>query len=268
MSLNDSILRSVGLTDPNFEFSLEKDGSFNHEERRDKDQHIAIVYRANLHGILNACPLCGFKTRFNKDGLSKETEIKLPATNGYDNRLKVQKQRYKCDSCGGRPVVTSPDLDENRNVSVPLRRQVIRLALEDISEKIIAFIIRLSHSSVHRIINEELQNYRYDYSDLPSVLCFDEIRVGHQYAFVYASPDQFMEILPDRNLKTIKNNFYGFSLQQREAVTHIVMDITLATVLSYAAYFPMHVSSLTGSTSFQLMTRAVHHSYRYSKATR
>ena len=209
MSLNDSILRSVGLTDPNFEFLLKKDGSFNHEERRDKDQHIAIVYRAKLHGILNACPLCGFKTRFNKDGLSKETEIKLPATNGYDNRLKVQKQRYKCDSCGGRPVVTSPDLDENRNVSVPLRRQVIRLALEDISEKIIAFIIRLSHSSVHRIINEELQNYRYDYSDLPSVLCFDEIRVGHQYAFVYASPDKFMEILPDRNLKTIKKYFYG-----------------------------------------------------------
>lgn len=119
MSLNDSILRSVGLADPNFEFLMEKDGGFNHEERQESDQHTAIVYRAKLHGNFDTCLLCGFKALFNKDGFSKETEIKFPTTNGYDNRLKLQKPRYKCDNCGSRPVVTSPDLYENRNVSTP-----------------------------------------------------------------------------------------------------------------------------------------------------
>ncbi|MCT0954209.1 hypothetical protein EFL50_00540 [Weissella cibaria] len=131
---------------------------------------MAIVYCAKLHGILDACPLCRFKSRFNKEGFGKETGIKLPATNGYDNHLKIQKQRYKCDNCGGMPVVPSPDLEE-------------------ISEKVIAFIIRLSHSSVHRITNEEQMNYHYDYSDLPYVLRFVAIRVVDLRSFNHAFDD-------------------------------------------------------------------------------
>lgn len=73
--------------------------------------------------------------------------------------------------------------------------------MEDISEKVIVFILRLSHPTIHRVINEELQDHRYDYSHLLVVLSFDEIRISDSYDFVYASPDSFMDILPSRGLK-------------------------------------------------------------------
>ena len=50
MSLNDSILRSVGLTDPNFEFLMDDNGDFNHISYRGKDNHKTIIYEALLHG--------------------------------------------------------------------------------------------------------------------------------------------------------------------------------------------------------------------------
>lgn len=128
--------------------------------------------------------------------------------------------------------------------------------MEDFSEKVIAFILHLSHSSVNRIINEEQQNCRYDHSHLPSVLCFDEIRVGHQFAFVYASPNEFREILPDRNLKTIKNYFYGFTLQQRKAVTHIVMDMNASYGTIVRGLFPN--AHIIIDYIVQLMTRSIH----------
>ncbi|QYU58608.1 ISL3 family transposase [Weissella confusa] len=254
MLLNNSILRSLGLTDPNFEFLLDDDGGFNHFERRGDDNHRVVIYRARLHGNFENCPLCGFASTLTKHGFSKETEVKLPTANGYDNRLILRKQRYHC---GGNPVVTSPDLDENRNVSNPLRHQIIRLAMEDISEKVIAFILRLSHSSVHRIINEELQTYRYDYSLLPTVLSFDEIRVGRSYAFVYASPDAFQEILPNRQLKTIKDYFLGFSLKQRKAVTHVVVDMNASYASIVRGLFPNARIIVNRFHIVQLMTRAI-----------
>jgi len=59
MSLNDSILRSVGLTDPNFEFLMDDNGEFNHISYRGNDNHKTIVYEATLHGDMDRCTLCG-----------------------------------------------------------------------------------------------------------------------------------------------------------------------------------------------------------------
>jgi transposase len=213
---------------------LEEDGGFNHVERRDDDNHEVYVYKARLHGELTKCPLCSSSNKFTKSGYSKATEVKLPTTNGYDNRIILQKQRYECHSCGGHPVVSSPDLDDNRNISRPLRWQVLRLAMEDISEKLIAFILRLSHSAVHRIINEELANYRHDYSYLPTVMSFDEVKLGGEMTFTYTSPEGFGEILPNRQLATIKDYFYGFSYAQRQAVEYVIMDMNA----NYARIIP------------------------------
>lgn len=257
MSLNDSILRSVGLTDPNFEFLMDDNGEFNHISYRGKDNHKTIVYEAALHGNMDRCTLCGQESVLTKNGFSKPTEVKLPATNGFDNRLRLRKQRYYCHNCNASVVVSSPDLEEDRNISKPLRLQVIRLAMEDISEKVIGFILRLSHSTVHRVINDELQDYRYDYSHLPAVLSFDEIRISRSYAFVYASPDSFMEILPSRDLNTIRSYFYGFSLKQRQAVTHVVMDMNASYATLVPELFPNAQIVIDRFHIVQLMTRAI-----------
>jgi len=155
--------------------------------------------------------------------------------------------------------VPSPDLEEDRNISKPLRLQVIRLAMEDISEKVIGFILRLSHSTVHCVINDELQDYRYDYSHLPAVLSFDEIRIRRLYAFVYASPDNFMEILPSRDLNTIRSYFYSFSLKQRQAVLHVVMDMnaSYATLVLVPELFPNAQIVIDRFHMVQLMTRGI-----------
>jgi hypothetical protein len=101
------------------------------------------------------CALRRQQTALTKNKFSKPTEVKLPVTNGFDNRLRLRKQQYSCPDCNAFFVVSSSDLEEDQNISDPLHLQIIRLALEDISEKVIYLILHLSYSTVHRVINDE-----------------------------------------------------------------------------------------------------------------
>ncbi|SCC05027.1 hypothetical protein GA0061075_11265, partial [Weissella hellenica] len=48
MSINDSILNSVGLTDKNIKFLISDDGNFNELVTIGDNQHQALRYRATL----------------------------------------------------------------------------------------------------------------------------------------------------------------------------------------------------------------------------
>lgn len=148
---------------------MDDNGEFNHISYRGKDNHKIIIYDTLPHGAMDWCTLCGKQAALSKNGYSKPTEVKL-------QQLPVS-TTYYCHKCDASIVVSSPDLEEDRNISKPLRLQVIRLAMKDISEKVICFIFRLSHSAVHRVINYELQDYSYDYSHLPThtLLCMHHL---------------------------------------------------------------------------------------------
>ncbi|SCB94997.1 hypothetical protein GA0061075_11171, partial [Weissella hellenica] len=59
MSINDSILNSVGLTDKNIKFLISDDGNFNELVTIGDNQHQALRYRATLTTVPEHCPQCG-----------------------------------------------------------------------------------------------------------------------------------------------------------------------------------------------------------------
>lgn len=226
--MNNTILRYVGLTDPNFKFIVNSDNEYNRYEHRGKDHHKALITRATLESDIMRCPDCGYLEHVTKYGYTDDIEIYLPTTNGYDNRLIVKKQRFHCDSCNTKFNAKSHDLLDNSKFSRPLMNQIIAMSQDDISQKSIARSLRVSTSSVHRIINSD-QTYYYDFQrQLPSVLCFDEVRTSaHNMSFVYADGEahQLIEILPDRLSKNIKEHFLGYSLQNRRQVEYVIIDL-------------------------------------------
>ena len=145
MSINHSILNSVGLKDPNIKFVISSDGSFNEVVPYGKDQHQAVLYRATLSICPEHCPQCGF-TLENHVYLAgtDSAEYKLPTTNGFQQILQLTKQRFQCRYCHSTFVAQSTDFMTHSTISRPLLHQIIDLAKRDISEKNIAYILHLS----------------------------------------------------------------------------------------------------------------------------
>jgi len=63
-----SILRTVGITDSNFELLMADDGDFNHFAYRDKGNHKVVIYTVRLHGTMTRCPLCDMSGNLTKQG--------------------------------------------------------------------------------------------------------------------------------------------------------------------------------------------------------
>ncbi|TVV32033.1 hypothetical protein [Weissella cibaria] len=75
--MNNTILRYVGLTDPNFEFIVNFDNEYNRYEYRGKDHHKALITRATLES--------GYLEHVTKHDYTDDIEFYLPTTNGYDS---------------------------------------------------------------------------------------------------------------------------------------------------------------------------------------
>ena len=95
MSINDSILNSVGLTDKNIKFIISEDGNFNELVPYGHYHHLVLLYKASLATPPEYCPQCGFSLT---DHLylsgTDSAKYKLPTTNGYQQILYLTKQRY------------------------------------------------------------------------------------------------------------------------------------------------------------------------------
>ncbi len=225
MHMNNIILRYVELIDPNFKFIVNSDNEYNRYEYRGKEHHKALITRATLESDIMRFPDCGY--------------LEHVTTYDYDNRLIVKKQRFHCDNCNMKFNAKSHDLLDNSKFSRPLVNQIIAMSQDDISQKSIARSLRISTSSVYRVINSD-QTYYYDFQrQLPSVLCFDEVRTSaHNMSFLYGEAHQLIEILPDRLSKNIKEHFLGYSLQNRRQVEYVIIDLNADYGQFVRGFFP------------------------------
>src|SRR5699024_11497253 len=97
MSINDSILNSVGLTDKNIKFTISKDGNFNELVPYGHYHHLVLLYKAVLATPPEHCPQCGFSlTNHLYLSGTDSAKYKLPTTNSYQQILHLTKQRYQC----------------------------------------------------------------------------------------------------------------------------------------------------------------------------
>lgn len=116
----------------------------------------------------------------------------------------------------------------NHQISENTRQAILLKLTEDRTIENIAQEFNVSPVSVNRIMGELKDDLKPHYDQLPTVLCFDELRsIGHQMSFI-ASNGQTHEpilMLPTRFNKDIYQYFINhYSLSSREEVTHVVVD--------------------------------------------
>ena len=230
MSINDSILNSVGLTDKNIKFIISEDGNFNKLVPYGHYHHLVLLYKASLATPPEYCPQCGFSLT---DHLylsgTDSAKYKLPTTNGYQQILYLTKQRYQCRRCRSTFVAQSPDFMERSSISRPLLHQIIDLAKRDISEKNIAYILHLSTSKVNQLMHHAAKAYQTNYTKkLPTVICVDEFHYAkHQYSFemIDGRTSELIELFPNRTSTNIRKYLSNYALTNRQRVEYVVTDM-------------------------------------------
>lgn len=243
MSINDSILSLTGLKDKNIHFDFNSDGGFIEIAYRGHDQHQVNLFRAHLTVCPKKCPSCGFALENNvyRNG-TDVGEFVLPSTNGYCNIVELTKQRFQCHNCHSTFSASSSDFPERTKISRALSLQVFDLVRFDLSEKMIAYILHLSHSKVHKLIAQAATEYRTDYTyQLPTVISVDEFKYkAHQYAFemIDADTSELIEVFPDRRAQSIKKYLSNYSFENRQRVELIITDMNANYQVPLRQMFP------------------------------
>ena len=230
MSINDSILSLAGLKDKNITFDFNRDGGFIEITYRGHDKHQVNLFRAHLDTCPEHCPGCGFALENNVYRNGTDTgEFALPSTNGHCNVVQLTKQRFQCRKCNNTFSACSPDFPERTKISRALSLQMFDLARFDLSEKMIAYILHLSHSKVHKMIAQAAAEYRTDYTrQLPAAISVDEFKYkAHQYAFemIDADTSELIEVFPDRRSYNLKKYLSNYSLANRQRVELVITDM-------------------------------------------
>ena len=117
-----------------------------------------VLYNV-IHAILSYsqsyCPVCGSVNEHNsiiKHG-SKPSDIKLLPFNGEPLILRLRKQRFFCKNCCHTFCAKTSIVDPNCFISRQVKLHILDNLKLKISEKDIAFLNFVSHSTVSRAID-------------------------------------------------------------------------------------------------------------------
>src|SRR5690554_3599370 len=258
MSHNHSIRNLLNIKDKNIKF----DEIFCSEEM------IKNVKSKVFYGTLTyqpkACYSCGhiFDEQIIKHGF-KTSVIKMPSISGYNTFLKLKKQRYFCKHCQSTFTLKTNLVAKNCCISNNTKVAIALNAKDKISEKDIAKIHNVSHSTVNRIINSFYDYYKPNYNFLPKHLCFDEFKsvksAAGAMSFIFCNSDtgQIIDIVEDRRLHVLKDYFLRYSKTARNAVKTIVIDIYSPYISLIKSVFPNAKIIFDKFHIIQLFSRAL-----------
>jgi len=202
-----------------------------------------------IHGTLTykpeACYSCGhaFDEKIIKYGF-KTSNIKIPNVSGCNAYLRLKKQRYFCKHCNSTFILETNIVNKNCFISNNTKAAIALSAKEKISEKDIAKMHNVSHSTVNRIINSFYDYYKPNYNFLPKHLCFDEFKSvksaagAMSFIFCDSVTGQIIDIVEDRRLHVLKDYFLRYSKAARSAVNTIVIDIYGPYISLIKSVFP------------------------------
>nr|WP_259331099.1 transposase [Acetobacter pasteurianus] len=123
--------------------------------------------------------------------------------------LEVQRQRFKCKTCGATIYECLPDLDDKHRITKRLREAVALSAVKRTHQDAATFHA-VEETLVSRIFNEyateKLSGFEVDF---PEVLGVDENYILGANRFIHADIEtgKILDILPSRDLKTLRNYF-------------------------------------------------------------
>lgn len=258
MSISNFISNLLQLKDPNIKFSKEFSTIIK--------KHVTYtLITGTLTYSPDICPICGSiyeNHNIIKNGF-KPSDIKLLPCNGNPTILRLKKQRFLCKECGHTFSARTNIVDEHCYISRQIKLKILDNLKLKISEKDIAYLNYISHSTVSRAIDNNYQSFQVKSQYLPVNLMFDEFKstkdAKGSMSFIYADSDthQILDIVENRQLPFLKNYFSKFTKDSRNNVKTICIDMYSPYISLINEYFPSAQIVIDRFHIVQLLNRAL-----------
>lgn len=257
MSNIDFTANLLQLKDPNLTFF----DMFSQITKKDTTYNIIF---AMLSYSPDFCPHCGSANDSSiiKYGF-KSSDIKLLACNGFPTILRLKKQRFLCKECMRTFIAESDIVNKHCFISNQVKLKLLDQLRLKISEKDIASMNFVSHSTVSKAVDNAFCIFKPRADFLPSHLLFDEFKSTRDakgaMSFIIADADshQIIDIVENRQLPFLKQYFSKFSNDAKAGVQTICIDMYSPYISLIKETFPNAVIILDRFHIIQLLSRAL-----------
>ena len=237
MSLSNLIKNILNIQDNNISFPEEE-----YCQVTKKDDYQIKVFKGFLKKDYCARPHCSSKN-IVKNG-SRHRKIKYIPIQNYNIELELTIQRYICKDCKKTFSPSTNIVSDNSNISNNLKYSIALELKENVSLTYIAKKYNISVASVQRIMNICYPDFKVNKEHLPEVICIDEFKsvknIDGAMSFVFADyqSKSIIDIVEDRRLNSLTEYFSRFSLEARNNVKYICMDMYVPYISLVNSIFP------------------------------
>ena len=237
MSLSNFIKDILNIQDDNISFPEE-----DFYQIIQKDNLLIKVFKAFLKSDYSTCPYCNSKN-IVKNG-SRKRKIKYIPIQNYNVELELTVQRCICKDCKKTFSPSTNVVSDNSNISNNLKYSVALELQKNISLTSTAKRYNISISSVQRIMDNCYSDFKVNKEHLPEAICIDEFKsvknIDGAMSFVFADyqSKSIIDIVEDRRLHSLTEYFSRFSLEARNNVKYICMDMYTPYISLVNSIFP------------------------------
>ena len=237
MSLSNLIKTILNIQDNNISFPEE-----DYCQIIQKDNLLIKVFKGFLKSNYCACPHCNSKN-IVKNG-SRNRKIKYIPIQNYNIQLELNVQRYICKECKKTFSPSTNIVGNNSSISNNLKYTIALELQKNISLTSIAKRYNISISSVQRIMDNCYSDFKVNKEHLPEAICIDEFKsvknIDGAMSFIFADyrTKSIVDIVEDRKLNSLTEYFSRFSLEARNNVKYICMDMYTPYISLVNSIFP------------------------------
>ena len=237
MSPSDFIKNILNIQDNNISFPEE-----NYLQIIKKKDHFIKVFKGFLKSNHCDCPHCKSKN-IVKNG-SRIRKVKYIPFQNYNIELELTVQRYICKDCKKTFSPSTNVISNNSSISNNLKYTIALELQKNVSLTSISERYSISVSSVQRIMDTCYSNFKVNREYLPETICIDEFKsvknIDGAMSFVFADyqSKSIIDVVEDRRLHSLTEYFSRFSLEARNNVKYICMDMYTPYISLVKSIFP------------------------------
>ena len=237
MSLSNFIKTILNIQDNNISFPEEE-----YYQVIQKGDHLIKLFKGLLKSDYCACPHCNSKN-IVKNG-SRIRKIKYIPIQNYNIELELSVQRHICKECKKTFSPSTNIVSDNSSTSNNLKFAIALELQKNISLTSIAKRYNISISSVQKVMNNCYSDFKVNKKHLPRAICIDEFKsvknidVAMSFVFADYQSKSIIDIVEDRRLHSLTEYFSRFSLEARNNVKYICMDMYTPYISLVNSIFP------------------------------
>ena len=237
MPLSNLIKNFLNIQDNNISFPEEE-----YCQVTQKSDYRIKVFKGFLKSNYCACPHCNSKN-IVKNG-SRHRKIKYIPIQNYNIELELSVQRYICKDCKKTFSPSTNIVSDNSNISNNLKYTIALELKENLSLTSIAKRYNISITSVQRVMDDCFSDFKVNKEHLPEAICIDEFKsvknIDGAMSFVFANyqSKSIIDIVEDRRLYSLTEYFSRFSLEARNNVKYVCMDMYAPYISLVNSIFP------------------------------